>query len=155
MYPFSIRGSLRLDGTRHDDTLEVARGLEHELQGAPWLAEREENRLHFNGGVYTETSGGWRSLLTLVGACWLEVVPGPELTLEYKASTGEMVGLVFAVAIGLGILTEVALRMPAVAIVVALAVGFGGVAVAHAHETRRLRTFLLEVLARVQSGTHE
>lgn len=147
MFPFSVTGSISLDEGRVDDAVAVAIALEQKLAPAPWQAERQDNRLHFEGGVYSESASAWRTLLNVVGICWLEVCSEPGLTLRYKANTGEMAWLTFGLVVGLGLLIEALVRMPVVAVAVALPVGAAIVTASYFYEARRLRDFLSNLVA--------
>ncbi|HET6351710.1 MAG TPA: hypothetical protein VFG89_06260 [Coriobacteriia bacterium] len=147
MFPLSIVGSIGLPDSHGSDAIEVARELEQKLALAPWRAERQDNRLHFEGGVYSESTPGWRILLSPVGICRIEVLSAPELVLAYKANTGEMSLLAAGLAVGLGLVTEAALHMPIVALIVAVCVWAGVALSVYAYEGRRLRAFLRSLLA--------
>lgn len=147
MFPFSVIGTIDLPDTRVQDPVEVAMAIERKLAPAPWHAERQDNRLHFEGGVYSQSAPGWRSLFNFVGMCWLEVLSEPRPTLAYKLSTGEMSWLAFAVAVGAGVLIEAIWRTPVVAVIVAVVIAAGVSTVGYFYEARRVREFLEGVLA--------
>ena len=149
MFPVSIIGRISMEDCPNNDALDVAQQLERRLAPAPWEAERQDNRLHFSGGVYSEAVPRWRTLFSLVGPCWLEVLPGPELTLAYKTNTGELIGLVTALAFSVGVLADAILHLGSAGIIFAAALWVGLVVWGYYNEGRRLREFLVEIVSEI------
>ena len=146
MNPLKIMDTISLANRQGEDPIEIAMQLERKLTQPPWRGERQDNRLHFQGGTYSESAPGWRELVSLIGPCWLEVQSEPELALAYRTKTGELLGLTLAVGVAVGLVFDAAFHSHVLAALLGLAVWIGLFVPAYRSEARRLRAFLTDIV---------